>query len=118
MPKKQDDVPGQIDRRAFGQRVYAARCEAHLQVGDVAGMLDVSEIFVRQIELGKRLPSLTVFVSLCNALRVSPAYLLSGELDLGLTDPVQMAVDLIADCTPRQGEMLMDALAAARRHIE
>ena len=41
-----------------------------------------SEKNIRQIESGVRLPSLKLFVDICNALQVSPEYLLSQELEM------------------------------------
>lgn len=118
MPKKHNDLITPINLRAFGQQVYAARNDAHLQVNQVAGILGVSEIFVRQIEMGKRLPSLTVFMNLCNALHVSPAYLLVNEIALDVSDPVQMALDLLSECPPRQGVMVMRMLQAASESVK
>lgn len=118
MPKKQDECAIQIDKLAFGQQVHTARIGAHLQVADLADRLGVSEIFIRHIELGRRLPSLTVFVALCNALHVAPSYFLAKDLDLGVDDPVQMAIDVVSDCSPRQSAMMMDMLAAACKHVK
>lgn len=113
MPKKHDDSIVPINLQAFGQRVYLARNDAHMQVNQVAGILGVSEIFVRQIEMGKRLPSLTVFANLCNVLHASPSYLLLDAVAHDVPDPVRMAINLFADCSPRQGELLITILRAA-----
>lgn len=117
MPKRNTEIKP-INGKALGERVQAARINAHMQVLDLADKIGVSEIFVRHIELGRRLPSLTVFIALCNALHVAPSYFVSSDLDLGLDDPVQMAIDLLSECTPKQGAMLIDMLATGRKHIK
>lgn len=103
-----------IEQRLFGQKVYNARISQHMQIREVAASLEVSEIFLRQIEMGRKLPSLNVFTNLCNILHVSPAYFLSSELELGVADPVQLAIDVISECTPREGEIIMGMLQAAK----
>lgn len=113
MPKQREEINKSINQQVFGQKVYKARVCRHMQVNEVAGNLGVSEIFIRQIELGRKLPSLNVFMNLCNILQVSPAYFLSSELELNVSDPVQMAIDVISNCTPREGEIIMAMLQAA-----
>ncbi len=115
MPKRRDDAIKPINQKTFGQKVYNARICKHMQVSEVAAYLGVSEIFVRQIEMGRKLPSLIVFMNLCNALQVSPAYFLSSDLELDVSDPVQMAIDVISDCTPRESEIIMAMLRAAKK---
>lgn len=118
MPKKHDDLIKPIDLAAFGHHVYQARNDAHIQMNALAATLGISEIFLRQIEMGKRLPSLTVFMNLCNALHVSPSYLLMEDLKPGLDDPMQMTVDLLSVCTPRQGKIIIEILDGARKHMK
>ncbi len=113
MPKQREEIGRTIDQRAFGEKVYKARIGRHMQVSEVAGNLGVSEIFVRQIELGRKLPSLNVFMNLCNVLQASPTYFLSSELELNVSDPVQKAIEVLSACTPREGEIIMAMLQAA-----
>lgn len=107
-----------IDQKAFGYRVYAARTEAHLQVGDVAAKCDVSEVFIRHIESGSRIPGLNVFVKLCNALHVSASYLLAGEVSEGIDDPVRSAVEAVSNSSPREASMIVEMLQVAKKHMQ
>ena len=106
-----------IDRRAFGFRVYAARNEAHMQITELAEKTGLSEAFIRHIESGKRLPSLPAFVNLCNALHVMPNYFLSSELELQADDATQLAIDTIGTCSPKESMMIVDMLNTARKYL-
>ena len=111
------EYDAQIDRKALGYRIYMARTEANMQVGMLAGIVGISEIFLRQIELGRKLPSLTLLVNICNVLHVSPAYFLASDLSLDLDDPVQMTIDTISDCSPREAAMIVEMISGARKHL-
>ena len=56
------------------------RKEANMTSEKVAELCDCTPTTIRAIESGARLPSVPRFVSICNALRVSPNDLLKGEL--------------------------------------
>lgn len=114
MPKAREDMIKPINQVSLGEKVYRARMEKRMSVNEVAGHLGISEIFLRQIEMGRKIPSLPVFMNMCNVLGVSPAYFLCADLDIGLSDPVQMAIDVVSECSPRQGEMMMAMLLAAK----
>lgn len=117
MPKRREDTIKPINQVSFGDKVYRARIEKHMSVNEVSGHLGISEIFFRQIEIGRKIPSLPVFLQMCNVLEVSPAYFLCADLQLGVSDPVQMAIDVISECSPRQGEMMMAMLRAAKEQV-
>ena len=58
MTKRREDTIKPINQISFGDKVYRARIEMHMSVADVAGHLGISEIFLRQIEMGRKIPSL------------------------------------------------------------
>ena len=47
----------------------------------LAGRCEVNPVFIRQIESGRRLPSMNVFIRICNALQVSSDLLLEDSLE-------------------------------------
>ena len=106
-----------LDQRAFGFRINAARTDARITIPQLAEMTGVSETFLRHIEIGRRMPSLTVFLNICNALHTAPNYFLSSDLELDVSDPIRMAIDTVSDCSPREGIMMMEMLQAARKHL-
>ena len=70
-----------IDRVAFGRRLNAARKERGLSSEQLSELCDKNAVFLRHIEGAIRLPSLPVFVKICNSLRVSPNFLLVDSLE-------------------------------------
>lgn len=112
------DFSNDMDQRAFGHRVQVARIEAGLSVIELADKIGITDVFVRHIEAGRRLPSLPVFIELCNTLRIAPSYFWPEDLDLELEDPVQMAINVISGCSPRESAMIIEMIGAARKHLQ
>jgi transcriptional regulator with XRE-family HTH domain len=68
------------EARRIGQRLAWAR-EAHgLTRGELATHAGIDISFVRNMEIGARVPSVFLAMSLCHILRISPQYLLWGML--------------------------------------
>ncbi|MCI8484498.1 MAG: helix-turn-helix transcriptional regulator [Lachnospiraceae bacterium] len=69
-----------MEKRVFGQRINYIRKSQKITSEQLAEMCDVNAGHIRQIESGIRLPSLNVFIEICNSLKISPEYLLENEL--------------------------------------
>lgn len=69
-----------MDKLNIGRTIYQARNERKMTVAAVAEICGINDVYLRQIESGVKTPSLPVFVDICNALRVSPDYLLKDVL--------------------------------------
>lgn len=63
-----------------GRRIYLARNERGMTVAALAEKCGINDVYLRHIEGGVKTPSLPVFVDICNALKVSPDYLLREDL--------------------------------------
>ena len=64
----------------IGQRIARRRIQMGLKQIELADRLDISNNYLSSIERGKENPSLEVIVGLCNELRVTPDYLLMGNM--------------------------------------
>lgn len=62
-------------------RIRAKRKERHITQSALAEMADISLGFLGHVERGSRKASLDTIIALCNALHVSPTYLLQESLD-------------------------------------
>ena len=62
-------------KRQLGKRIRLVRKEKGHTGEELAELCHISPTYLRQIESGAKIPSLPLFVKLCNALNVSPAYL-------------------------------------------
>lgn len=70
-----------MENRVLGQKIGALRKSKKITSEQLANMCNAYPGHIRQIESGVRLPSLKLFVTICNALQASPEYLLLQELD-------------------------------------
>lgn len=73
-----------MDNRRMGKKIRIARKNIGYTAEILAEMLDVAPGHIRQIESGRRTPSLPLFIQICETLKVSPNYILeipdtSGE---------------------------------------
>lgn len=64
----------------FGQKLNHIRKSKNFTSEKLADMCDVNASYIRQLEAGIRVPSLKLFIELCNSLDISPEYLLSHDI--------------------------------------
>lgn len=104
----------------LGIRFEKARKEQQLTRDQLAIMCNITTVHLRHIEDGTRLPSLPVFVLLCNALHVSPSYLLADYLDLktGVPDVYARILDMMLKAPPRQTEIIGTTLETVYKLFE
>lgn len=69
-----------MDQRKFGRYLYKARKLKHLTSNELASEIGMSGSYIRQLECGKRKPSLDLLIRICNRLEVPSDYLLQDEL--------------------------------------
>jgi len=100
-----------MDNAAFGKRLNAARKERRITYEQLSSLCDLnSSVFVRQIGCASRLPSLPVFVTLCNKLGVSPNYLLADSLNLDEDDKLRQIEERLRELSPRQFEAVYETI--------
>ena len=91
-----------MDRVAFGRRLNAIRREQQMTSEKLSELCDLNAVFIRQIESASRLPSLPVFVRICNRLRVSPNYFLSDSMAWDEEDEFAAIDGKLRALSPRQ----------------
>ena len=64
----------------LGQRLKVARYDKGFTGEQLSELCYISEAYLRQIESGRKTPSLPVFISLCKVLEVSPTFLLADSI--------------------------------------
>lgn len=70
----------ECDYSIMGMRIANCRKQLNMKQNVLAEMIDISNNYLSGIEGGKENPSLEVFIKLCNALQVTPDYLLLGSM--------------------------------------
>ena len=64
----------------LGKRIGTARKDRGLTAQQLAEQLGTNAAYLRQIECGVKTPSVGLLVRICNALQVSPGYLMQDLL--------------------------------------
>ena len=95
-----------MKRLAFGKRVNDVRKEQKITSEGLAEKCGVEAVFIRQIEGATRLPSLTTLINLCNALHVSPNYLLADSLEPNEQENFDALWKKLRSLTPKQIDMV------------
>ncbi len=109
---------GEMDHEEFGRRLKKVRQEMQYTSQEVASNCGVSSVFIRQVELGERLPSLPVFVYLCRALQISPSYLLGNEVKVEVVEcNWEELVHIQCDMTSKSQQIVKDVLMSLIRNL-
>lgn len=107
-----------MDKKAFGSRLRQARKDRGLTSEKLSELCNINATYLRQIEGGTKIPSLPVFVSLCQELKVHPDYLLMDSLpDIGLDLGRELAA-LQQTATPSQMKVIDAMLCVALRALQ
>ena len=69
-----------MDKKLLGRQINRARKDRNLTSEKLSEACNINATYLRQIEFGAKMPSLSVFISICRELKVSPSYLLSDIL--------------------------------------
>ena len=91
-----------MDKVVLGQRIRAKRKEQKLTMEQLAEKIDVSVVFVGEMERGLKLPSLKTFIALVNVLEISADELIYDKTETGkhyLADEITKAME---DLTPEE----------------
>ena len=91
-----------MDYRTLGKRVRQQRMMCGLTQEELAEKSGISCSFVGHIERGEKKFSIGTLVALCNAMKISPNYLLQDSVDV---DVLNSSVDV-----GRQNKALFDDL--------
>ena len=68
-----------MEKNGLGKRINAVRKDRGLTADRLSEMCNINATYLRQIEGGVKMPSLSVFIDICKALKISPDYLLQDE---------------------------------------
>jgi len=116
--KTEEGKKSDVDREEFGRRLKKVRQEKRFSSEQLASLCKVNPVFIRQIETGARLPSLPVFVKLCNNLEVSPAYLLGNEVKIEVTGfGWKEMIQIQCNMTPGAQEITKDVLHSLIKNL-
>lgn len=103
-------------RSCMGQRIKAARKDKALTCERLSELCNINATYLNQIEGGRKVPSLPVFITICNRLSVSPTYLLEDFLTTNELSRFPTLASLWEAATPNQIEMITAMIYSALEH--
>jgi transcriptional regulator with XRE-family HTH domain len=92
----------------FGTRVRKVRKERNMTIVRLAELCDSSENVIRNYEKSRRLPQVDMLVRICNALKVSPEYLLQDGLVYQSNHAGEELLQKISRLSPKNVSVLTD----------
>ena len=101
-----------MDKVLLGNRIRIARKDARLTGEQLSELCDVNASYLRQIECGAKTPSLPLFVQLCEALKVSPSYLLADVLPGCDNQDLDALWERCTHASPQQIKVILSVLDA------
>ena len=102
-----------MDKKLLGKKINLARKDIGLTSEKLSEMCNITATYLRQIESGAKIPSLPVFVSLCENLKVSPSYLLAEVLPNQEIQEMDILFELWKTATPNQIKLITSMIRSA-----
>lgn len=102
-----------MDKKLLGKKINLARKDIGLTSEKLSEMCNINATYLRQIESGAKMPSLPVFVSLCENLEVSPSYLLAEILPNQEIQEMDILFELWKTATPKQIKLITSMIRSA-----
>ena len=101
-----------------GKPINAVRKGWSLTADRLSEMCNINATYLRQIEGGVKMPSLSVFIDICKALKISPDYLLQDELEENEISTIREIEALWKDTSPSKQELAFAMIKAVLEYKE
>ena len=107
-----------MENNGLGKRINAVRKDRGLTADRLSEMCNINATYLRQIEGHVKMPSLSVFIDICRALKISPDYLLQDELPENEISKIREIEALWKDISPSKQTLVLAMIKAALEHSE
>ena len=107
-----------MDKEGLGKRINEARKLQNMTGEKLAELCNINATYLRQIEGGAKVPSLAVFILLCENLKVSPNFLLKDTLSDNEYTGISELAQLLNSATPHQLKLVTTMIQAAVKVID
>ena len=105
----------QMEGKGLGKRINIVRKNRGFTADKLSELCNINATYLRQIEGGTKVPSLPVFINICNALKISPDYLLRDSLSNNEICRIHELEELWENTSPSQQAI---AIAMIRAVLE
>ena len=109
---------GQMDEKGLGKRINMARKDRGYTADRLSELCSINATYLRQIEGGTKVPSMPVFINICNALKISPDYLLRDALEDNEVSEIRELAELWESTSPSQQEIAVAMIRAVLERRE
>lgn len=106
-----------MTKENIGRRIKEARAKRGLTQEQLAERTDITIVYLSELERGIKLPSLTVFVSIAEALHVSTDSLLRDDLETGKEYIYDDLTKKLERLTPKQRVTVAEIVDAYIRNL-
>lgn len=107
-----------MEGKGLGKRINMVRKERGLTAEKLSECCHIHATYLRQIEGCVKMPSLSVFIDICKALKISPDYLLQDELEENEISTIREIEALWKDTSPSKQELAFAMIKAVLEHKE
>ena len=98
--------------KQLGKRLNTVRKEKGITSEALSEKCEATAVFIRQIESGVKLPSIITLVNICNALNISPDYLLADSLEAKEQGQFNRLLKNLRSLSPKQLDVAAAMIAA------
>ena len=107
-----------MDKIAIGRRLREVRLEKGYTQQAIVKKADIGSMYLSEIERGLKMPSLSSFVKIVEALEVSADYILRDELTAGQDYIYDALTQKLQGLSPKQRKTAEDILDAYLQNID
>lgn len=107
-----------MEGKGLGKRINMVRKDRGFTADGLSELCNINATYLRQIEGGKKVPSLPVFINICNALKISPDYLLRDSLTDNDVSRIRELSELWESTSPGQQEIAAAMIQAVLKRKE
>ena len=100
-----------IDYKIIGKRIQNARLEAKLTQERLAEQLQISTNYLSKVETGREKPNLEMIDKICDNLKVSLSFLLTGVVEESDTYMQTDISNLLQKCSPTKIKLIYDIIS-------
>ncbi len=101
-----------MEGKGLGKRINMVRKDHGFTADRLSELCNINATYLRQIEGGTKVPSLPVFINICNALKISPDYLLRDALEDNEVSKIRELAELWESTSPSQQEIAVAMIRA------
>lgn len=106
-----------MQREFLGKRIKEARKLAKLTQEKLAEKINISTVYLGEIERGNKMPSIPVFIAIAEALNVSCDYLLRDSADTGAVFINNEITEKLNSISPKQRKAVLEIINAYIKNL-